>query len=65
MSLIYCVSVCKDAKTPKQVAEQDHYWTHHWQKNIGLPEIHYSSEKPVEPDRYSDAYSLGKTKPRY
>uniref|UniRef100_A0A8D9FCR9 Uncharacterized protein n=1 Tax=Cacopsylla melanoneura TaxID=428564 RepID=A0A8D9FCR9_9HEMI len=34
-SLIYCVYVCRDARTPKQVAMQDHYWTHHWTKSFG------------------------------
>lgn len=65
VALIYCVSVCKDAKTPKQVAEQDHYWTRHWQKNFGFPEIHYSGEKSAAlSDRYSDVNSV-KTKSRY
>lgn len=60
-SIIYCVYICRDVKTPKQVAMQDHYWTHHWQKSFGTtPEIHYKSEKsypPSEHDRYSDRYS--------
>lgn len=50
-SLIYCVYVCRNAKTPKQVATQDHYWTHHWQKSFGAQppsEIHYRHEE----DRY-------------
>ncbi|KAL6968838.1 hypothetical protein U1Q18_050336 [Sarracenia purpurea var. burkii] len=59
-SLIYCVYICRDVRTPKQVAMQDHYWTHHWQKSFGAtPEIHYKPEKypPSEHDRYSDRYS--------
>ncbi|KAI5718081.1 hypothetical protein M8J77_015895 [Diaphorina citri] len=50
-SLIYCVYVCRDARTPKQVAMQDHYWTHHWTKSFGArppSDIHYRHEE----DRY-------------
>uniref|UniRef100_A0A1B6DYU1 Uncharacterized protein n=2 Tax=Clastoptera arizonana TaxID=38151 RepID=A0A1B6DYU1_9HEMI len=51
-SLIYCVTICRDAKTPAQVAKEDHYWTRHWQKNIGSPpEIYYRAD-----DKYSDRY---------
>lgn len=51
-SLIYCVAICRDAKTPAQVASEDHYWTRHWSKNIGAPpEIHYRAD-----DKYSDRY---------
>lgn len=51
-SLIYCVTICRDSKTPSQVAQEDHYWTRHWQKNIGSPpEIHYRAD-----DKYSDRY---------
>ncbi|KAL1129003.1 hypothetical protein AAG570_013535 [Ranatra chinensis] len=56
-SLIYCVTVCRDVKTPKQVAEGGHYWTRHWQKNIGSPpEIHYKSEDKYHTD--TDHYSI-------
>ncbi|KAL0270469.1 UNVERIFIED_CONTAM: hypothetical protein PYX00_007874 [Menopon gallinae] len=66
VSLIYCVSVCKDMKSPKQVAMEDHYWTHHWQKNFSLPEIHYKSEEKFpESDRYSDRYSISKYSAKY
>ena len=66
VSLIYCVSICKDMKSPKEVAMQDNYWTHHWQKNFGLPEIHYKSqEKFPESDRGSDRYSISKYSSKY
>lgn len=66
VSLIYCVSVCKDMKSPKEVAMQDNYWTHHWQKNFGLPEIHYKSEEKFpESDRGSDKYSISKYSAKY
>ncbi|KAK6631043.1 hypothetical protein RUM44_003215 [Polyplax serrata] len=66
VSLIYCVSVCKDMKSPKEVAMQDNYWTHHWQKNFGLPEIHYKSEdKFPDSDRGSDRYSISKYSAKY
>ncbi|XP_046659316.1 uncharacterized protein LOC124353498 isoform X2 [Homalodisca vitripennis] len=51
-SLIYCVAICRDAKTPAQVAAEDHHWTRHWSGNIGSPpEIHYRAD-----DKYSDRY---------
>lgn len=72
-SLIYCVTVCRDAKTPKEVAMQNHYWTHHWQKSFGAtPEIHYKTEKyppqavhHSDHDEYSDRFSIGKQSDRH
>ncbi|VVC43074.1 Hypothetical protein CINCED_3A012642 [Cinara cedri] len=74
-SLIYCVTVCRDAKTPKEVAMQNHYWTHHWQKSFGTtPEIHYKTEKyppqavhhsHSDHDEYSDRFSIGKQSDRH
>lgn len=53
--MIYCVVVCRDAKTPAQLRNEDLYWTRYWQKNIGYTphEINYK----VDRDRYNDAYS--------
>ncbi|GLG97263.1 Uncharacterized protein GBIM_04052 [Gryllus bimaculatus] len=59
-SLIYCVSVCKDAKSPKDVNPEDLYWTRHWQKQIGSSEIHYKAEEKYPEDYYSDRYSVSK-----
>lgn len=59
--MIYCVVVCRDAKTPSQLRDEDLYWTKHWQKNIGyVPnEISYKTDsKYDEPDKYSDKYSI-------
>ncbi|KAF0758711.1 Uncharacterized protein FWK35_00018365 [Aphis craccivora] len=72
-SLIYCVTVCRDAKTPKEVAMQNHYWAHHWQKSFGAtPEIHYKTEKyppqavhHSDHDEYSDRFSIGKQSDRH
>ena len=64
-SLIYCVIVCKDVKSPKEVAREDLYWTHHWQKNIGSSEIHYKAEDKYPDDRYSDRYSVSKYSGKY
>lgn len=57
-SLIYCVIVCKDVKTPSQVRDEDLYWTKHWQKNIGYKpqEIDYKTD----PDGYSVSKMSGK-----
>lgn len=59
-SLIFCVFVCRDAKTPSQLRDEDLYWTHHWQKNIGYTpqEINYKTDR--YPDNYSDRYSISK-----
>lgn len=64
-SLIYCVIVCKDVKSPKEVSPEDLYWTHHWQKHIGSPEIHYKAEDKYPDDRYSDHYSVSKYSAKY
>lgn len=58
-SMIYCVVVCRDAKTPEQIRNEDLYWTRHWQKNIGYTphEINYKADRY---DGYSDRYSVGK-----
>ncbi|KAG5670405.1 hypothetical protein PVAND_000673 [Polypedilum vanderplanki] len=50
-SMIYCVIVCRDVKTPAQLRNEDLYWTKHWQKNIGYTphEIDYKTD----PDGYS------------
>lgn len=60
-SMIYCVIVCRDAKTPSQLRNEDLYWTRYWQKNIGYTphEINYKA------DAYSDRYSVGKTSGKY
>lgn len=56
-SMVYCVIVCRDAKTPSQLRNEDLYWTKHWQKSIGYTpqnEINYKADR----DRYGDgAYS--------
>lgn len=58
-SMIYCVVVCRDAKTPSQLRNEDLYWTRYWQKNIGYTphEINYKTDRY---DAYSDRYSVGK-----
>ncbi|KAM7358667.1 uncharacterized protein ACRADG_003554 isoform 1-T2 [Cochliomyia hominivorax] len=62
--MVYCVYVCKDAKTPSQVRNEDLYWTRHWQKNIGYTpqEINYKADKY---DAYSDRYSVSKMSGKY
>ncbi|EEZ99837.1 uncharacterized protein LOC657010 [Tribolium castaneum] len=63
-SLIYCVIICKDVKSPKDINPEDLYWTHHWQKTIGSPEINYKTEEKYD-DRYSDRYSISKLSGKY
>lgn len=57
-SMIYCVFVCRDVKTPKQLRNEDLYWTKHYQKNIGYTphEIDYKTD----PDGYSVSKMSGK-----
>ncbi|XP_019871676.1 uncharacterized protein LOC109600049 [Aethina tumida] len=64
-SIIYCVIICKDVKSPAEVQPEDLYWTHHWQKHIGTPEIHYKAEEKYPDDRYSDRYSVSKLSAKY
>lgn len=66
-SLIYCVIICRDVKSPSEVNPDDIYWTHHWQKNIGYTpsEIHYKAEEKYPDDRYSDRYSVSKLSGKY
>lgn len=63
-SMVYCVVVCRDAKTPAQVRNEDLYWTKHWQKNIGYTphEIDYKADRY---DGYSDGYSIGKASGKF
>ncbi|XP_030763074.1 uncharacterized protein LOC115887739, partial [Sitophilus oryzae] len=65
-SLIYCVVIFRDAKSPSQVNPDELYWTHHWSKTIGAsPEIHYKAEEKYGDDRYSDRYSVSKLSGKY
>lgn len=61
-SLIYCVIVCRDVKTPSQLREEDLYWTKHWEKNIGYKpqEIDYKTDYKTDPDGYSVSKMSGK-----
>lgn len=63
-SMVYCVIVCRDAKTPSQLRNEDLYWTKHWQKSIGYTpqnEINYKTDRERYGDgAYSDRYSVSK-----
>lgn len=65
-SMIYCVVVCRDVKTPSQVRNEDLYWTRYWQKNIGYTphEINYKGDR-YNNDAYSDRYSVSKISGKY
>ncbi|CAG9840655.1 unnamed protein product [Diabrotica balteata] len=52
-------------KRPSDVNPDELYWTHHWQKTIGSPEIHYKAEEKYGDDRYSDRYSVSKLSGKY
>lgn len=64
-SMVYCVIVCRDAKSPSQLRNEDLYWTKHWQKSIGYTpqnEINYKADRDRYADggAYSDRYSVSK-----
>ncbi|QQP55875.1 Uncharacterized protein FKW44_000344 [Caligus rogercresseyi] len=54
MSLVYCVYICQESNN-RRIQEQGRdgelYWTHHWQKNISMPEMRSgkSSWRPADP----------------
>lgn len=64
-TMIYCVVVCRDVKTPAQLRNEDIYWTKYWQKNIGYTphEINYKADRYN--DGYSDRYSVSKISGKY
>ncbi|KAK4872888.1 hypothetical protein RN001_014917 [Aquatica leii] len=64
VSLIYCVIIFRDVRNPKDNPD-DFYWTHHWQKDIGSPDVHYKAEEKYNDDRYSDRYSVSKLSGKY
>jgi hypothetical protein len=64
-SILYC-SKNMEFRTPKQVRNEDLYWTKHWSKSIGYTpqsEINYKSAD--ERDRFSDHYSVSKLSGKY
>ena len=65
--MIYCVIVCRNAKSPEDLKNEDIYWTKHWSKNIGYTphEIDYKTDRFDERDRYSDRYSVGGKSAKY
>ncbi|CAD7004480.1 uncharacterized protein LOC101452237 [Ceratitis capitata] len=63
--MIYCVHVCRDAKTPSQVRNENLYWTRHWQNNIGYIPTKEISYKGNKYDGYSDHYSISKVSGKY
>lgn len=66
-SMIYCVVICRDAKSPEQLRDSDLYWTRHWSKSIGYTphEINYISDRDRYNDAHSDKYSVSKISGKY
>lgn len=66
-SMIYCVVVCRDAKTPSQLRNEDLYWTRYWQKNIGYTphEINYKADRYNNDAFENDRYSVSKISGKY
>ena len=46
VSLLYCMCICQEGKAyQRNPGQPELFWTHHWQKNITIPEIK-SKDKP-------------------
>lgn len=57
-SMLYCVHVFRGARHPKDINQEDLYWSWHWQRRINSPpEIHYKAEDKYQDDEYSDRLS--------
>ena len=40
VSLLYCMCICQEGKSyQRHPGQPELFWTHHWQKNITIPEI--------------------------
>ena len=57
--MIYCVIVCRNAKSPSDLKNEDIYWTKHWSKNIGYTPHEIDYKKDEYDEKYSDRYSIG------
>jgi len=56
-ALVYCMCICQESAhtKPGQPAQGELYWTHHWQKNITIPEIkHRNNERYVDEDHFPE-----------
>jgi len=57
VALLYCTCICKESQ---RVAPNgtpyagELYWTHHWQKNITIPEIRSKPETWAEQDKFPE-----------
>ena len=57
VALLYCMCICQEGKAYQQrhPGQPELFWTHHWQKNITIPEIK-SKDKAAywEQDRFPE-----------
>ncbi|XP_040575546.1 uncharacterized protein [Lepeophtheirus salmonis] len=60
-SLVYCVYICQEGanRVNEYGRDGDLYWTHHWQKNISMPEVKTKSWKNDHPNQSSSNLSGG------
>ena len=60
VALVYCMCICQESHHPRpgHPANGELYWTHHWQKNITLPEIRMggsrNKDRWEEQDRFPE-----------
>jgi len=56
VSLLYCMCICQEGKHlhPKHNGQPELFWTHHWQKNITIPEIKRKDKQEYWEDRFPE-----------
>jgi len=56
VSLLYCMCICQEGKhlQPKHNGQPELFWTHHWQKNITIPEIKRKDKQEYWEDRFPE-----------
>lgn len=56
VALLYCMCICQESdRTNRAQANGELYWTHHWQKNITIPEIKSrDKERWEEQDKFPE-----------
>jgi len=56
VSLLYCMCICQEGKhlQPKHNGQPELFWTHHWQKNITIPEIKRKDKQDIWEDHFPE-----------
>lgn len=56
VSLLYCMCICQEGKhhQPNHNGQPELFWTHHWQKNITIPEIKRKDKQDIWEDHFPE-----------